>query len=75
MLLNYWEILAVCNHMNIKPSISREQCITFVSIIFKIMALTQRILINFMIIMATTSLEALADFQIYMRNLKALDPG
>ena len=70
MLLNYWEILAVCNHMNIKPSISREQCITF-----KIMALTQRILFNFMIIMATTSLEALADFQIYMRNLKALDPG
>lgn len=75
MLLNYWEILAVCNHMNIKPSISREQCITFVSITFKIMALTQRILFNFMIIMATTSLEALADFQIYMRNLKALDPG
>ena len=75
MLLNYWEILAVCNHMNIKPSISREQCITFVSIIFKIMGLTQRILFNFMIIMATTSLEALADFQIYMRNLKALDPG
>ena len=75
MLLKYWEILAVCNHMNIKPSISREQCITLVSITFKIMALTQRILFNFMIIMATTSLEALADFQIYMRNLKALDPG
>ena len=75
MLLKYWEILAVCNHMNIKPSIIREQCVTFVSIIFKIMGLTQRILFNFMIIMATTSLEALADVQIYMRNLKALDPG